>query len=29
MKLKNIFFKNSEINKFNTRWAVWRNVFKM
>ena len=25
---KCIFFKNSEINKFNTRWAVWRNIFE-
>ena len=23
---KCIFFKNSEINKINTRWAVWRNI---
>ena len=26
---KYVFFKNSEINKFNTRWTVWRNGFEM
>ena len=26
---KCLFFKNSEINKFSTRWVVWRNVVEM